>query len=83
MRLSCTIMDTASLSQPLLLLPVADRVAIADLLYASVPEDWQREADQAWLREAQRRSSEMDSHPEEELSHEDFLGGIQHSGKQT
>jgi putative addiction module component (TIGR02574 family) len=75
-------MDVTSLSQPLLLLPVAERVAIADQLYASVPEDWQREADQAWLREAERRSIDMDSDPEQEVSHEVFLAGIQRPGKQ-
>ena len=59
------------------MLPIAERVAIADQLYASVPEDWQRETDQAWLSEAERRSTEMDDNPDAELSHDEFLAGIQ------
>ena len=70
-------MSAASISQSLFLLPVAERVEIADQLYASVPEDWQRETDHAWLNEAGRRSAEMDENPEMELSHEEFLAGIQ------
>ena len=70
-------MSPASISESLLLLPVAERVALADKLYASVPEDWQRETDQAWLNESERRSAEMDKNPEAELSHEEFLAGIQ------
>lgn len=70
-------MSAVSISQNLFLLPVAERVAIADQLYASVPEDWQSETDQAWLTEAERRSAEMDEHPEMELSHTEFLSGIQ------
>ncbi|MBX7209693.1 MAG: addiction module protein [Verrucomicrobiaceae bacterium] len=70
-------MSAASISQSLLVLPVAERVAIADQLYASVPENWQRETDHAWLNEAGRRSAEMDENPEMELSHEEFLAGIQ------
>jgi len=70
-------MSIAAISQSLLELPIAERVALADQLYASVPEDWQREADKAWLREAERRSAEMDENPNSELSHEEFLAGIE------
>jgi putative addiction module component (TIGR02574 family) len=70
-------MPDTSINQSLFLLPIAERVAIADQLYASVPEDWQRETDQAWLAEAKRRSAEMDQDPSAEMSHEDFLAGIQ------
>lgn len=70
-------MSTASISQSLFRLPIAERVALADQLYASVPEDWQRETDQAWLNEAERRSTEMDQDPKTELSHEEFLASIQ------
>ncbi len=70
-------MPATSISQSLFLLPIAERVAIADQLYASVPEDWQREADQAWLAEAERRSTEMNQDPDTEMSHEKFLSGIQ------
>ena len=70
-------MSTASLSQALFTLPVAERVALADQLYASVPDDWQREADQAWLKEAESRSAEMDAHPEVAMTHEEFVAGIQ------
>jgi putative addiction module component (TIGR02574 family) len=70
-------MPDPSISQSLFLLPIAERVAIADQLYASVPEDWQRETDQAWLTEAERRSAEMDQDPGAEMSREEFLAGIQ------
>jgi putative addiction module component (TIGR02574 family) len=70
-------MSIASISQDLLLLPVAERVALADQLYASVPEEWQVETDRAWLAEAERRSTEMDDKPTMELSHAEFLAGIQ------
>jgi len=70
-------MSTSAISQSLFLLPIAERVSIADQLYASVPEDWQRETDQAWLAEAERRSTEMDQDPGMEMSHEEFLSGIQ------
>ena len=70
-------MSTAPLSQTLVNLPVAERVALAAQLYASVPDDWQRDADQAWLKEAEFRSTELDAHPEVEMSHEDFIAGIQ------
>ena len=76
-------MSTASLNQALFALPVAERVALADQLYASVPDDWQREADQAWLKEAESRSAEMDAHPEVELSREEFVAGIQTTRRQA
>jgi putative addiction module component (TIGR02574 family) len=69
-------MGTDDLTQTLLSMPVAERVALADKLYASVPEEWQKELDQAWLEEATRRSAEMDADPSLELSHEEFLAGI-------
>ena len=70
-------MLSTAISQSLFLLPIAERVAIADQLYASVPEDWQRKTDQAWLNEAERRSKEMDQDPNAEMSHKEFLSGIQ------
>lgn len=70
-------MTTSSLSELLLALPVADRLALADRLYASIPPEWQTEADEAWLAEATRRSAEMDEDPSTELSHEEFLKGLQ------
>ena len=70
-------MPATSFSQSLLLLPIAERVSLADQLYASVPEDWQREADDAWLKEAERRSAEMDEDPTMELTHDQFMAGIQ------
>ena len=69
-------MSTVALTQSLFSLPVAERVALADRLYASVPEDWQKAADQAWLEEATRRSEEMDTEPSMELSHEEFMAGL-------
>ena len=70
-------MSTATISESLFMLPIAERVAIADQLYASVPEDWQRETDSAWLNEAERRSLEMDENPATEMTHDEFLAGIQ------
>ena len=70
-------MSTASLNQALFTLPVAERVALADQLYASVPDDWQRETDQTWLKEAESRSAKMDAHPEAEMSQEEFVASIQ------
>ncbi len=69
-------MSTASLTQALLSLPVAERVALADQLYASVPEEWQKQVDQAWLDEAASRSAQMDADPSLELSHKEFLAGL-------
>ncbi|WP_395738457.1 addiction module protein [Prosthecobacter sp.] len=69
-------MSTAALTQSLFSLPVAERVALADRLYASVPEDWQKTVDQAWLEEATRRSEEMDADPSLELSHDEFMAGL-------
>ncbi|MDI1310597.1 addiction module protein [Prosthecobacter sp.] len=69
-------MSTTALPQSLFSLPVAERVALADRLYASVPEDWQKTVDQAWLDEATRRSEELDADPSLELSHEDFMAGL-------
>ena len=76
-------MSTASLSETLLKLPVAERVALADRLYASVPDDWLFGADQAWLKEAESRSAEMDSNPGVEMSHEDFVAGIRPARRQA
>lgn len=72
------LMSNTTLAQSLFSLPVAERVALADQLYASVPEDWQRDVDQAWLDEAHRRSAEMDSDPSAEMSHEEFMAGIEY-----
>ena len=69
-------MNTATLTKTLFSLPVGERIALADELYASVPDDWQQGADQAWLAEAERRSKEMDVDPSTELSEEEFLTGI-------
>lgn len=69
-------MSTATLTQ-LFSLPVAERVALADQLYASVPEDWQKSVDQAWLEEAERRSAEMDADPSMALSYDEFMAGLE------
>ena len=69
-------MSTASLTEEMLALPIAERVALADKLCASVPSEWQMRADQAWLQEAKRRSSEMDSDPSTELSLDEFIAGL-------
>ena len=76
-------MSTASPNQALFALPVAERVALADKLYASVPDDWQREADQSWLKEAGFRSAEMDAHREVEMSLEEFVAGIHTTRRQV
>lgn len=69
-------MSKAALTQSLFALPVAERVALADKLYASVPEDWQKTVDQAWREEATRRSEEMENDLSVELSHELFMAGL-------
>lgn len=70
-------MSTATLTQALFALPMADRIALADKLYASIPEDWQQAVDEAWLKEAEQRSAEMDADPSSALSHEEFLAGLE------
>lgn len=69
-------MSAASLTQSLFSLPVPERIAQADPLHASAPQDWQAEADAAWLEEAERRSAEMETHPDMVLNHDEFLAGI-------
>lgn len=70
-------MSTATLTQALFALPMAERIALADKLYASVPENWQQAVDEAWRKEAERRSSEMDADPSVALSHEEFMAGLE------
>lgn len=70
-------MNTATLTQALFALPTADRIALADQLYASVPEDWQQAVDEAWLKEAERRSAEMDADPSIALTYEEFMAGLE------
>jgi len=70
-------MSTATLTQALFALPMAERIALADKLYASVPENWQQAVDEAWLKEAERRSAEMDADPSIALSHEEFMAGLE------
>ena len=57
-------------------LPVSERIALADRLYASVPVDWQQSADRAWLEEAECRSAEVDADPDLEISYEAFVAAI-------
>jgi Putative addiction module component len=72
-------MSAADLTQAVFSLPVAQRIALADRLYASVPAEWQSEADRGWLDEAVARSAEMDADPSLEMSFEDFKKGVQTS----
>ena len=76
-------MSTATLTQTLFSLPVGERIALADQLYASVPADWQKSVDQAWLEEAERRSAEMDAEPGMVLTHGAFLAGIQFQSRKA
>ncbi|MFO1438431.1 MAG: addiction module protein [Verrucomicrobiaceae bacterium] len=69
-------MSTAALAHSLFDLPVSERILLADQLYASVPDHWQRSADEAWLAEAERRSAEMDADPSLEITHEAFLAAF-------
>ena len=64
-------------NQTLFLLPVGERIALADQLHASVPSEWQKSVGQAWLEEAERRSAEMNEAPGMVLTHEEFLAGIE------
>lgn len=68
-------MSTAALVQTLFSLPVEERIELADELYASVPQDWQATGDEAWLKEAERRSAEMDTDPSSVLTEEEFFAG--------
>ncbi|MEZ5385338.1 MAG: addiction module protein [Prosthecobacter sp.] len=65
------------MTQELFSLPAAERIALADKLYASVPEDWQQAVDEAWLEEAERRSEEMDADPSTVLTHEEFMARLE------
>ena len=76
-------MSTVTLTQALFSLPTADRIALADKLYASVPEDWQQEVDESWLKEAERRSAEMDADPSMVLTYEQFMAGLEINRKRT
>ena len=69
-------MTAANITQSIFELPVEERITLADRLYASVPAEWQREADQAWLEEAERRDAEMDANPGMELTEEQFLAEV-------
>ncbi|SKA77479.1 putative addiction module component, TIGR02574 family [Prosthecobacter debontii] len=64
-------MSTAT--QTLLALPMQERLALADQLHASVPANWQKEATEAWLKEAELRAAEMEANPGLEITHESFL----------
>lgn len=66
-------MSTDTLIQSLFSLPVEQRIDLADRLYASIPEDWQKSVDQAWLEEALRRDAEMDADPSMALSYDEAL----------
>jgi hypothetical protein len=70
-------MSAADPTQAVFSLPVAQRIALADRLYASVPAEWQSEADRGWLEEAAARSAEMDADPSLEMSFDEFKKGIQ------
>lgn len=69
-------MSTAALVQTLFSLPVEERIELADELYASVPVYWQAADDEGWLKEAERRSAEMDTDPSSVLTEEEFFAGI-------
>lgn len=69
-------MSTDTLIQNLFSLPVEQRIDLADRLYASVPEDWLKPVDQAWLEESSRRAAEMDAEPSMALSYDEFIAGL-------
>lgn len=77
------LMSTAALAHSLFDLPVSERILLADQLYASVPDHWQRSADEAWLAEAERRSADMDADPSLEITHEAFLACITSAGRRS
>jgi putative addiction module component (TIGR02574 family) len=53
-----------SLLESILALPEADRIAIAEALLSSLPEDVVQDLDdEAFAKELQRRSDEMDKDP--------------------
>lgn len=65
-------MTTSSIPDSIFELPIEDRITLADRLYASVPADWQREVDEAWLAEAEHRADEMDATPGSILTDAEF-----------
>ena len=69
-------MTAASIPQSIFELPVEERITLADRLYASVPAEWQRDADQAWLEEAERRDAEMDANPDAALTEDQFWAEV-------
>jgi hypothetical protein len=60
----------AEIEKQALSLPDQDRANLADLLIASLPEDF---IDEDELEEALRRDREMDEDPSKVLSHEEFF----------
>lgn len=69
-------MSTAALEHAVFSLPVAERITLADRLYASVPEEVQTAADRAWLAEAERRDAEMEADPSIGLDFDEVISSI-------
>ena len=69
-------MSTAALEHAVFSLPVAERITLADRLYASVPEEVQTAADRAWLAVAARRDAEMDADPSMGLDFDEVISSI-------
>ena len=69
-------MSTAALEHAVFSLSLAERITLADRLYASVPEQEQTAADRAWLAEAERRDAEMDADPSMGLDFDEVISSI-------
>lgn len=61
-----------SLLKSALSLPEAERVAIADALLSSLPDDEVDADEEAFLKELHRRSEEMDNDPSASIAWEDL-----------
>lgn len=69
-------MSSAALEYAVFSLPLAERIVLADRLYASVPEEVQSAADRAWVAEAERRDAEMDADPSMGLDFDEVISSI-------
>lgn len=69
-------MSTAALEHAVFSLSFAERITLADRLYASVPEQEQTAADRAWLAEAERRDAEMEADPSMGLDFDEVISSI-------
>jgi len=71
-------MGSAEVLDAALALPVAERADVARGLLDSLGNDLISVADDELLAEADRRESQMESDPETEMSHDEFMAAFAH-----